>query len=155
MGIGKVAGRLLLLGPWIRRVPLTHLASGCNVVQLTGLALPLVTTATGPLVVVAILVGAASGATTVLRPLLVVELVGAGPFAAVSGHLQRATTLARAAAPLAIGLGAASVGWPLTWTIALATFGIAAERYLRIDHGRSTVGPRGDAVLRPVDVVDA
>jgi predicted MFS family arabinose efflux permease len=155
MGIGKVVGRLLLLGPTARRVPLAGLAAGCNVVQLAGLALPLATTATGPLVAVALVVGAASGATTVLRPLLVVELVGAGPFAAVSGHLQRATTFARAAAPLAIGLGAASIGWPLTWTIALATFGVAAERYLRLDRATSTRSRRGDAALRPVDVADA
>jgi hypothetical protein len=125
------------------------------VVQLAGLAVPLATTAPGVLVVVAVVVGAASGATTVLRPLLVVELVGAGPFAAVSGHLQRATTLARAAAPLAIGMGAASVGWPLTWTVALATFGVAAERYLRLGWATSTVAVHDDGALRPVDVADA
>jgi hypothetical protein len=56
---------------------------------------------------------------------------------------------------LAIGLGAASVGWPLTWTIALATFGVAAERYLRLGRPASTVVPVGDGALRPVDVADA
>jgi predicted MFS family arabinose efflux permease len=153
MGLGKVVGRLLLLGPTIRRMPLAGLAAGCNIVQLAGLALPLATTATTPLIGVAIVVGAASGATTVLRPLLVVELVGAGPFAAVSGHLQRATTLARAAAPLAVGLGAASLGWPLTWALALVTFAVAAERYVHLGHTAAQGAPAGFA-LRPVDLAD-
>ena len=43
MGLGKVAGRLLLLGP-IGRQPLTMLAAIATIVQLAGLALPLAVT---------------------------------------------------------------------------------------------------------------
>ena len=154
MGLGKVAGRLLLLGPTARRIPLAVLSAGCNAVQLGGLAVPLVSTASGTLFASAAIVGAASGATTVLRPLLVVELVGPGPFAAVSAHLQRATTLPRAGAPLAIGAGAAAFGWPVTWGLALVAFGIAAVGYLRVDGGRVTLDAGDGRNLRPMDVAD-
>jgi MFS family permease len=154
MGLGKVVGRLLLLGSAVRQVPLAVLSAGCNAVQLAGLAVPLATTATGALFSAAAIVGAASGATTVLRPLLVVDLVGAGPFAAVSGHLQRATTVARAAAPLAIGAGAASLGWPVTWAISLTAFGIAAVQYLRVDGTPVPLDVGDGNVLRPSDVSD-
>ena len=152
MGLGKVAGRLLLLGPIVRRLQLGVLAAGCNVVQLAGLAVPLVTTTRAALFVASAIVGAASGATTVLRPLLVVDIVGPAPYAAVSAHLQRATTLARAGAPLAIGAGAAYLGWPVTWALALAAFGIATEQYLRLhsDGGRA---PAAVCDLR-LDVAD-
>jgi hypothetical protein len=90
----------------------------------------------------------------VLRPLLVVELVGPGPFAAISAHLQRATTIPRAGSPLAIGAGAAVAGWPITWVVAIAAFGVAAVGYLRID-GHSVTPDDGDGRnLRPMDVVD-
>ena len=155
MGLGKVAGRLLLLGPIVRQMPLARLAAGCNVVQLLGLAVPLATTGQAALCASAAVVGAASGATTVLRPLLVVELVGPGPYAAVSAHLQRATTFARAGAPLAVGAGAATLGWPVTWTVALAAFGIATERYLRLDADAPPTFEGADGRnLRLVDVGD-
>jgi hypothetical protein len=131
MGLGKVAGRLLLLGP-IGRQPLAVLAAGCNVVQLLGLAVPLASTATVPLFVSAAIVGAASGATTVLRPLLVVDLVGPHAFAQVNARLSRATTIARSGAPFVLGLGAATIGWGPTWALTLGCFAIAAGQYLRL-----------------------
>jgi len=131
MGVGKVAGRLLLLGPLGRR-SLPGLAAACNAVQLVGLAVPLLTTASAALFVSAAVVGAASGATTVLRPLLVVELVGAGPFAQVNARLQRATTFARAGSPFVVGAGAAMLGWGPAWALTLMCFGVAADRYLRL-----------------------
>lgn len=152
MGLGKVAGRLLLLAPVVRALPLARLAAACNAVQLAGLAVPLATTARPLLYGSAAVVGAASGATTILRPLLVVELVGAGPYAAVSAHLQRATTIARSLAPLAIGAGAALLGWPATWTLALAAFAVATERYLRIG-AVTPVGGHGRN-LRPAGPTD-
>jgi hypothetical protein len=125
-------------------------------VQLAGLAVPLASTSAATLFASTAIVGAASGATTVLRPLLVVDIVGAGPYAAVSAHLQRATTIARAGAPLAIGAGAALVGWPATWTIALAAFAVAVERYLRLGRRLLTGTPptAEGSDLRPGDVSD-
>jgi predicted MFS family arabinose efflux permease len=134
MGLGKVAGRLLLLGP-IGRRSLTALAASCTAVQLAGLALPLAVTSNVVVFPAMFVVGSASGATTVLRPLIVVELVGAAPFAATSARIQRASTVARAAAPLVLGITATALGWPLAWAGCLAAFAAAGERYLAL--GRS------------------
>ena len=131
MGIGKVAGRLLLLGP-IGRQSLTVLATMATIVQLGGLALPLATTVKWILFPTMLIVGAASGATTVLRPLLVVDLVGAAPFAATNARIQRASTFARAAAPLVLGVAVSAFGWSIAWSVCLAAFALAAERYLAL-----------------------
>jgi predicted MFS family arabinose efflux permease len=131
MGLGKVAGRLLLLGP-IGRQSLTLLATIATVIQLAGLSLPLGTTATWILLPTMLTVGAASGATTVLRPLLVVDLVGAAPFAATNARVQRASTFARAAAPLVLGVAVTAFGWSIAWIICLAAFAFAAERYVAL-----------------------
>ena len=134
MGLGKVGGRLLLLGP-IGRQSLTLLAALAAIVQLGGLALPLGVTTTWILFPAMFVVGTASGATTVLRPLLVVDLVGAAPFAATNARIQRASTFARAAAPLALGVAVSAFGWSLAWSVCLAAFALAAERYVAL--GRS------------------
>lgn len=139
MGLGKVVGRLLLLGPVGRR-SLTALAAACTVVQLAGLALPLGVTETAVLFSAMFVVGCASGATTVLRPLIVVELVGAAPFAATNARIQRASTVARAAAPLVLGVAASALGWPIAWAGCLVAFAVAGERYVAL--GRSV---RGDS----------
>lgn len=141
MGLGKVAGRLLLLGPVGRR-SLTSLAALASGVQAVGLALPLGVTHAPVIYPTVILVGAASGATTVLRPLIVVELVGAGPFAATNARIQRTTTLARAAAPLALGAAVSTVGWTVGWSVCLLAFLLAGERYLAL--GRSALPLRSD-----------
>lgn len=109
IGIGKVPGRLLLFGP-VLRFGLARLSAGCGVLQLVALTVPLVSTAPLALVGAALLVGMASGPITVLRSLVVVEMVGVSSFAAVSARLQRATTMARAGAPVAGGTE--SSPWP-------------------------------------------
>ncbi|MGH9133196.1 MAG: hypothetical protein ACRDZZ_04610, partial [Ilumatobacteraceae bacterium] len=136
MGLGKVAGRLLLLGPVGRR-SLTALAAGATAVQLGGLALPLGITHGAVIFPAMLIVGGASGATTVLRPLIVVELVGAGPFAATSARIQRATTLARAAAPLLVGVAVSTLGWNIAWIACLAAFAVAGERYVALGRTRT------------------
>jgi predicted MFS family arabinose efflux permease len=135
MGLGKVAGRLLLLGPIGRRSS-TSLAAIATFIQLVGLALPLAVVHVALLFPAMLLVGAAAGATTVLRPMIVVQLVGAGPFAATNGRIQRASTIARAAAPLLLGVAATTVGWPIAWVGCLAAFAAAGERYVTL--GRTT-----------------
>jgi hypothetical protein len=77
----------------------------------------------------------------VLRPLIVVDLVGAAPFAATNARLQRATTLARAAAPLLLGLAATAFGWPVAWAGCLAAFAAAGERYLALGRAALPVTP--------------
>jgi predicted MFS family arabinose efflux permease len=139
MGLGKVAGRLLLLGPVGRR-SLTALAAICSAVQLAGLALPLGVTGNAVLFPAMFVVGCASGATTVLRPLIVVELVGAAPFAATNARIQRASTVARAAAPLVLGATATALGWPVAWAGCLVAFAIAGERYVALGRSVRPVG---------------
>ena len=135
MGLGKVGGRLLLLGP-LGRKSLPLLATIAAVVQLAGLALPLGITASWILFPTMLIVGAASGATTVLRPLLVVDLVGAAPFAATNARIQRTSTFARAAAPLVLGVAVTAFGWSIAWGVSLAVFGLAAERYAALGRSR-------------------
>ena len=64
MGLGKVAGRCLLLGP-VRRRSIVGLAVVCNAVEFVGLTIPLLTINAAVLVLCASIVGAVSGATTV------------------------------------------------------------------------------------------
>jgi predicted MFS family arabinose efflux permease len=135
MGLGKVGGRLLLLGP-IGRRSLTLLASTAVVIQLAGLALPLGITTNWMLFPTMFVVGAASGATTVLRPLLVVDLVGAAPFAATNARIQRASTFARAAAPLMLGVAVTAFGWSIGWAACLVAFAMSAERYAALGRSR-------------------
>lgn len=131
-GAGKVPGRLLLFRP-TKRLTLAQLSAVVNAAQLACLALPLVATHAVVLFPAMLVTGACSGATTMLRPLLVVELVGPGPFAAVSARLQRSSTLARSAAPLLLGGAVAAYGWPTAWVLSLAAFAVAAQRYAAID----------------------
>jgi predicted MFS family arabinose efflux permease len=127
-GLGKVAGRIVLAGP-VQRRPLTELSAGCAALQLVALAVPLATTGTSMIVGAAAVAGAAAGATTVLRSLLVVELVGAAAFAAASARLARVSTVARAGGPFLLGAGAGLLGWSAAWWLTLAGFAVAALRY--------------------------
>jgi len=131
MGLGKVAGRLLLLSPVGRR-PSAQLAAWCAVIQGVGLAVPLLTVRVPFLLVAVVVAAAGSGAMTVLRPLLVVEGVGVDDFAAVSASIQRSAAPARALAPFALGAGVVVLGWTTTWLLFLVAFGIAADRYRRL-----------------------
>ena len=137
MGLGKVAGRLLLLGP-IGRQSLTPLAAIATAFSSPDSPCRSRMTASWILFPTMFVVGAASGATTVLRPLIVVDLVGAAPFAATNARIQRASTLARAAAPLVLGVAATAFGWPIAWAGCLAAFAFAGERYL----GARSIKPR-------------
>jgi hypothetical protein len=93
-----------------------------------------------------------NGRYAILRPLLIVDLVGAAPFAAVSAHMQRATTLAPAGAPFALGAGVAAFGWRSTWIVAIGAFAIAAERYHRLGAAQRKTGPLLDGRdLRPAE----
>lgn len=136
MGVGKVGGRLLLLGPVGRRSSST-LAAVASAVQAAGLGVPLLVDDAGVLFPAMVLVGAASGATTVLRPMLVVELVGPAPFAATSARIQRATTLTRAAPPLAFGTVVSALGWSVAWVCCLLAFVLAGERYVALGRHRT------------------
>jgi predicted MFS family arabinose efflux permease len=137
LGLGKVAGRLLLVGDCARRTA-ARLLAWCSVVQL--LSLTVVVTASEPLTLFSACAaaGAAAGATTVLRPLLVTDLVGIEGFPAANGRLARSSSLARAAGPLIVGAAVTPIGWRATWLLTLALFAVAAERYARLRDGAVT-----------------
>ncbi len=136
MGLGKVGGRLLLLGPIGRRSldrcsprsPPSSNSPGWRSRSPSPRSWILFPTM--------FVVGAASGATTVLRPLLVVDLVGAAPFAATNAHIQRTSTFARAAAPLVLGVAVTAFGWSIAWAACLTAFAFAAERYVALGRSR-------------------
>jgi predicted MFS family arabinose efflux permease len=131
MGVGKTVGRLALVGVATERHRIT-LVTACNIVQFAGLLVPLVAGGAGALLVVSLLVGAAAGATTVLRPLLVADLVGVPRFAATNARLLRSASVPRAAGPAVVGAGASIVGWSATWVLTVALFAVAADRYRRV-----------------------
>ena len=63
-------------------------------------------------------------------------LFGAAPFAATNARIQRASTLARAAAPLALGLAVTALGWSIAWAGCLSAFAMSAERYAALGRSR-------------------
>ena len=135
MGLGKVAGRLLLLGP-IGRRSLTTLAAICD---RCATRRPRAAARRHP-AASSCSQRCSSSARHRARPrccdpLIVVDLVGAARFAATNARIQRASTLARAAAPLLLGVAATAFGWPIAWAGCVAAFAVAGERYLAL--GRS------------------
>ena len=121
MAPGKVGGRLLLLGP-IGRRSLTLLATVATVIQLAGLALPLGITASWILFPTMVVVGAASGATTVLRPLLVVDLVGASRSPPPSPASSAPRHSSAPPAPLVLGVAVTAFSWSIAWAGCLTAF---------------------------------
>ena len=108
IGPAQVAGRLVLLWGGARigsfRAALFSLSS----VLLAALVLGLAGVAPGLIFVFALLQGAGAGLLSILRPMLVVEILGPRGFGAISGAVAVAPILASAAAP---SVGAALLGW--------------------------------------------
>jgi hypothetical protein len=75
----------------------------------------------------------------------VVDLVGAGAFAAVNARLQRATTLARASAPLVLGALVAVAGWSFAWLVMLVAFALATARFAALVPVTTPARPEADA----------
>jgi MFS family permease len=85
-----------------------------------------------------IVIGAAM-AITLYEPamavLVALDPARRAPFAATNARIQRQSTLARASAPLALGVAVTAFGWSIAWCGCLAAYALAAERY--ISRGRS------------------
>jgi cyanate permease len=67
-----------------------------------------------------VLFGAARGATTLVRPVLIAALYGRSEFASIAGVLQMAVSLAQALAPVSVGAAYDALGSyePILWTLA-------------------------------------
>jgi MFS family permease len=81
-----------------------------------------------------VLFGAARGATTLVRPVLIAALYGRSEFASIAGVLQMAVSLAQALAPVSVGAAYDALGSydPILWTLvvlsALAVVAILPAR---------------------------
>lgn len=113
-GVAKLAGRVATsASEWFSARSLLRFTL---FFQGLGLLLPLLFQGSTPSLVAMVLIfGATSGARTILRPLLVLEIWGAEKFGSSNGRLQLITVFAKAAAPVAAGAGVAAVGYGWTW----------------------------------------
>jgi MFS family permease len=97
--------------------------------------------------VFAIIFGAAIGAVTTARPALLAEIYGRANYAAISGAMTASGVVARAAAPVGIGLlyDASGTYVPVLWgLVALSLVALAA-----VLATRASTAPVADATAAP------
>lgn len=111
-GVAKVGGRVATAAGG--RFSAMSLMRGSFFLNGAAIALPLVwPTSTAAAIAMVLVVGATSGARTILRPALVVETFGVRSFGKKDGTLHLFTTFAKAAGPVGLGvlLGVAGESW--------------------------------------------
>lgn len=128
LGVGKLGGRLVLGGALQSAAP-SQVAAVANAAQFVLLAAIATVPPAAVIYILAVLAGAGSGMTTVLRPLITVDLAGIEHYTAVSARLQRASVFGRAAAPLAFGFATQIVGWGIAWTLVISAFLVSARLF--------------------------
>jgi MFS family permease len=117
MGAAQVPGRLLFT-PLTRIMPEGGLAPGVFVLQVAGLlCLALYARSTTSAVLFAVLFGAGSGLTTLVRSLVVAEWFGVARYGAVSGRIALWGQLSRAAGPIVAAWGAAAISYRFVWSV--------------------------------------
>ena len=133
VGPAQVAGRFVLMrfdatfDNWqVLRLCLGGMAVGVGALWLAGAAAQLV-------LVFALAQGAAIGVMTILRPVLIAQVMGQAGYGAIAGSIQVMPLMAGAAAPLVGGVlfgvgGAAALIWA---SAALITLGFAGTAVLR------------------------
>lgn len=127
-GIGKVTGRAVLAGR-IGRLPPEVLAAGAAALHAVALISMLASTASPWLYLGGLVCGAASGTSSMLRPLLVARRVRLSEFATANARLQGWATLGRASGPLIVGGTAAHVGWAGGWAVVVGGLTAAAGTF--------------------------
>lgn len=111
IGPAQVAGRLVLLAAGARVTTAQATIAALGSVVLAAVLLWLAGTAPGLIFVVALAQGAGLGLTSILRPVLIAEILGRQGFGAISGAAAVAPILASAAAPSA-GAALLTLGGP-------------------------------------------
>ena len=101
-------------GKWFSAAALLR---ACQLLQGAVLLLPLLVPSTASLLIMMLAFGATSGARTILRPLLIVELFGSAHFATNSGLLQAVSTLAKSGTPVGFGVAINFVGFDGAWSV--------------------------------------
>ena len=117
-GLAQIPGRLLFVPLAERLSPAAALAL---VVGLVGAGIAVVAGApgTGTVVVGMVLVGMGNGMTTLARATVISDRYGVDAYGTISSFAGAASTLARAAGPVAAALYAAAAGYDaLLWTLA-------------------------------------
>ncbi len=119
IGPAQVAGRLILLAAGARVSTGQATVASLGAVVLAGLLLWLAGAATWLIFAFALAQGAGIGLTSILRPVLIAEVLGRQGFGVISGAAAVAPILASAAAP-AVGAGLLALGGPgLIYAVAL------------------------------------
>lgn len=130
IGPAQVAGRLVLLR-WEARIGNAR-ATAFTLAALIGAALILMGSGMGAAMVLAYvaLQGAAMGVMTILRPVLISDVMGPDNYGAVAGAIQMPALVAGAVAPM---LGALLIEGPGLWALMAASlaFSLAAAGVLR------------------------
>lgn len=124
IGPSQVAGRLILLAAGARvSTARATIAALCSVV-VAGALLWLAGAAPVLIFVFSLAQGAGLGLTSILRPVLIAEILGRQGFGAISGAAAVAPILASAAAP-SVGAGLLTLGGPeLVYAVCLALAGL-------------------------------
>lgn len=123
IGPAQVLGRFVLLMNEARIGTARAVIAGLSLVLVAALALFVAGVATAMVFLVAITQGAGLGILSILRPVLVAEMLGRRGFGVISGAAAVAPILATAAAP---SLGAVLLGWGGPMAVFGACLGLAA-----------------------------
>lgn len=131
MGAAQVPGRLLF-APLTRLLPERRFASGVFLVQAIGLiCLAFTGSSLASAILFAVIFGAGSGLTTLVRPLVVADWFGVARYGVVSGRVAMFGQLSRAAGPFMAAWGASVSSYRLVWLI-LALAAIASGIVLEL-----------------------
>jgi MFS family permease len=135
MGAAQVPGRLLF-APLTRLLPERSFGPGVFLVQAIGLiCLAFTGSSLTSALLFAVVFGAGSGLTTLVRPLVVAEWFGVARYGVVSGRVAMFGQLSRAAGPFVAALVATVSSYRAVWlTLALAAIasGIMLELLTRM-----------------------
>lgn len=141
-GAAKLGGRLATAaGARVSALTLMRLSLPLTAAALL---LPLRWPATWAAVAMVIVFGATTGARTILRPAIVVEMFGSRDFGKSNGFLQFLTTTAKAGGPVGFGLLLGAVGWGWAWPVLAALLLASGAALLALRPERSASA----AVLR-------
>lgn len=128
-GVAKLGGRLVTAMN-ISSLLMLRLAL---ITKAVVLILPLIWPANWSVFLMVLGFGATSGAETILRPAIVVELFGSKSFGKSNGVLQLLTTLSKASGPVIFGAFLSIAGWSYSWSAMAAIVALSFFLLLLVD----------------------
>jgi hypothetical protein len=130
LGASQLPGRLAF-GPAMQRLPVTVAAPALFLVPGLGVLALLAADGDGAVWPAVLVLGMGQGATTLLRPILFVDLYGTGRIGVLNGLAATPITLARALAPLGAALVVDATGGYAVTFVLLAAVSLAAALVAR------------------------